>query len=194
MGQSAARAPETRMEPNGVETRTTALAILVALAIAAGAATITAQRVTAQCSAGVPCGGSGGGRQKRPTPTPIAPTATPLGAAMPASVIQPAADCTPDPSNPNAVCQAAPGGGSDPTGSYLAQRPPNPNIPAPGPLSGWRWGEILVIVLIIAILLAIAIPTFLGARDSANARANGKPRPIDELSTEDFFDKDKFGG
>jgi type IV pilus assembly protein PilA len=36
---------------------------------------------------------------------------------------------------------------------------------------GFTLIELMVVVLIIAILLAIAIPTFLGARDSANARA-----------------------
>jgi type IV pilus assembly protein PilA len=36
---------------------------------------------------------------------------------------------------------------------------------------GFTLIELMVVVLIIAILLAIAIPTFLGARDAANARA-----------------------
>ncbi|MGH9077166.1 MAG: prepilin-type N-terminal cleavage/methylation domain-containing protein [Acidimicrobiales bacterium] len=36
---------------------------------------------------------------------------------------------------------------------------------------GFTLIELMVVVLIIAILLAIAIPTFLGARDTANARA-----------------------
>ena len=39
------------------------------------------------------------------------------------------------------------------------------------PEAGFTLIELMVVVLIIAILLAIAIPTFLGARDSANARA-----------------------
>ncbi|MDE3206718.1 MAG: prepilin-type N-terminal cleavage/methylation domain-containing protein, partial [Acidobacteriota bacterium] len=36
---------------------------------------------------------------------------------------------------------------------------------------GFTLIELMVVVLIIAILLAIAIPTFLGARNGANARA-----------------------
>src|ERR1700756_426482 len=36
---------------------------------------------------------------------------------------------------------------------------------------GFTLIELMVVVLIIAILLAIAIPTFLGAKDQANARA-----------------------
>jgi type IV pilus assembly protein PilA len=39
------------------------------------------------------------------------------------------------------------------------------------PDQGFTLIELMVVVLIIAILLAIAIPTFLGARDAANARA-----------------------
>ncbi len=42
-----------------------------------------------------------------------------------------------------------------------------------GGLISGRWELVLVVILaIIAILLAIAIPTFLGARDSANARSS----------------------
>jgi type II secretory pathway pseudopilin PulG len=41
----------------------------------------------------------------------------------------------------------------------------------PGPDAGSTFVEIMVVLLILAVLLAIAIPTFLGVKQSANDRA-----------------------
>ena len=61
-----------------------------------------------------------------------------------------------------------------------------PSRRRPRPESGFTLVELMVVVLIIAILLAIAIPTFLGARNSANARsaqANLRNALTDEQTT-----------
>jgi len=180
---------------------------LVALTLALAMAAVTSQEAAAQCSdsfgQAVPCPKPE--KQKRPTPT-ASPTPSAMDeAAQPALVIQPAPACTPDPSNA-AACSIAAGGAS---ASSLGVRPPSPNVQPPGPslLGGSRLGTILIIVLIIAILLAIAIPTFLGARNTANVRSNqtnaeaipalgpvdGVPasgkKDIGTLSADDFVDR-----
>ncbi len=183
------------------------LSIVAAFTLALAAAAIVSERASAQCTnafgASVPCSGD---KQKRPTPTASkVPTATAISGGAAAA---PAADCTPSASGGGTLCSTLPltGVGQAPN---LGVRPPNPNLPFPGSLlSGTgAWGAILLIILILVILLAIAIPTFLGARDSANAhstRNDGllikpgnavtpKRRPMDELSADDFIDTGKPG-
>ncbi len=161
-----------------MKTRTTSLLIIAASTAAFAAAALVSEQAYAQCGLpGTPPCTGGGDRQRKPTPTPspVPPTATSTTAQL-ALVIGGTPACTPDPADPTAVCLIPPHAGANPSssGASLAQRPPNPNVPSPFG-SILKGNGLILVLLIIAILLAIAIPTFLGARDSANARQNGDP-------------------
>ncbi len=159
--------------------RLAALTVVAAVVVSLAAAASVNQPAAAQCSnafgAPVPCGNGGGGggeRQKRPTKT-VSPSPQPGLTPVAAALAPQAAACTPDPADPTALCTTPPDGSSNPAvPDVIGQRPPSPNFPAPAALILGRWGQLVVILFIIAILLAIAIPTFLGARNSANARTS----------------------
>lgn len=71
------------------------------------------------------------------------------------------------------------------------------SVPAVGPgrtrdSAGFTLIELMVVVVVLAILLAVAIPTFLGARDRANT-ASAKTRTVQALKTQKTLYADGSG-
>ncbi len=173
--------------------RSLALVTLTGLVVALAATAFLSQQASAQCAVGASTScGSGGDKQKvvRATPT--------INPALLSPLVNSPALVKPTPTGPpgNPTCAQDPTGalgtcpapGAAPSNVGIT-RPPNPNVdPIQSLLVGGR-GWLLIVLLIIVVFLAIAIPTFLGARNSVNARSNSTNYGVRNSS--ELFDKDK---